>query len=157
MDLFQNKYRIESTRLKNWDYRSNAMYFVTICSWQKEHLFGEIRNGEMILNEIGKIVEKEWLSMPAIRADMNLILDEFVVIPDHFHSIICIGENEFNKWRNTNNYQHGARGIESHGNGDVCVETEYFPSLRTPIRITLTHDIMKTPLQIVETEYIPSL
>ena len=96
MSLFDNKYRIETTRLKDWDYGSNAAYFITICTKNKEHFFGEIQDDEMILNNFGLIVKQEWLQTPIIRPDMNLTLDEFVVMPNHFHGIICIGENEFN-------------------------------------------------------------
>ena len=96
MALFKNKYRIETTRLKTWDYGKNATYFVTICTKGKEHFFGEIQNEKMVLNEIGIIVREEWLRTPIIRPDMNLRLDEFVVMPNHFHGIICIGNNQYN-------------------------------------------------------------
>ena len=54
MTLFDNKYRIESPRREGWDYADNGYYFVTICTKDREHFFGEIENGEMILNEYGK-------------------------------------------------------------------------------------------------------
>jgi putative transposase len=130
MDLFHKKYRIDSTRLKNWDYRSNALYFVTICSWQKEHLFGEIRDGEMLLIEIGQIVEMEWSRTLKVRPDMNLTLDEFVVMHNHFHGIICIGKNEFNKWRNTNNYEHGPDSRD--GMPSVSTHTGHLPNTFGP-------------------------
>jgi len=50
----------------------------------------------MNLSIIGRIVENEWIRTPEMRSDMNLILDEFVVMPNHFHGIIFIGANEFN-------------------------------------------------------------
>ncbi len=56
-DKFQNKYRISSTRLKDWDYGSNANYFVTICTKDREHYFGEITNGKMELNKIGELAK----------------------------------------------------------------------------------------------------
>lgn len=57
---FQNKYRIESIRLKNWDYGSNAKYFITISTKEREFFFGKIANGMMQLSDIGKIVKNEW-------------------------------------------------------------------------------------------------
>ena len=54
----------------------------------------------MILSEIGEIANDEWLKTPSIRQDMNITLDEFVVMPDHFHAIIIIGENRYNKCNN---------------------------------------------------------
>ncbi|WP_310559709.1 transposase [Flavobacterium sp.] len=101
MAIFKNKYRIESTRLKNWDYSRQASYFITICTANREHFFGKIKNqGETpctaSLSAIGIIVEQEWIKTPDIRPDMNLELGEFVVMPNHFHGIIFIGNNEFN-------------------------------------------------------------
>ena len=58
MEKFKNKYRIPSAQLINWDYGSEGMYFITICTKNREHFFGEIRNGEMQLSEIGAIVKK---------------------------------------------------------------------------------------------------
>jgi REP element-mobilizing transposase RayT len=63
-------------------------YFVTICAWNKECLFGEIRNGEMLLNEYGKFVMKYWNAIPS--HFMNVQCDEFVVMPNHIHGIIFI-------------------------------------------------------------------
>ena len=95
-DKFKNKYRISSARLQNWDYSSNAPYFITICTKNREPYFGEIVSSLMQLSEIGKIVETEWLKTPEIRQDMNLKLGRYVVMPNHFHGIIVIGENEYN-------------------------------------------------------------
>ncbi len=97
MDKFQNKYRIPSARLQNWNYGSPGLYFITVCTNNREHYFREISNGEMILNHLGFFVQSEWNKSPEIRPDMNLELGEFVVMPNHFHGIMIIGENEFNK------------------------------------------------------------
>lgn len=98
-DKYQNRYRMPSTRLQNWDYGSNAAYFVTICTKNKESFFGEIVDKKMFLSEIGEIVETEWLKTPKIRPDMNLELGDFMVMPNHFHAIIYIGENKYNTER----------------------------------------------------------
>jgi len=95
-DKFKNKYRIPSARLENWNYGWAAAYFITICTKSKEHFFGEIKNEVMYLSEMGKIAESEWLKTPKIRADMNLLLDKFVIMPNHFHAIIMIGDNKYN-------------------------------------------------------------
>jgi len=103
MEKFQGKYRISSTRLQNWDYASCGIYFVTLCTKNREHYFGQIIKPEtekehpiMKLSEIGRIVEAEWLKTPEMRLDMNLKLDEYQVMPNHFHAILIIGENQFN-------------------------------------------------------------
>ena len=89
--LFKNKYRIESARLKGWDYQHAASYFITICTKNRSHYFGKIMDNEMHLTEIGKWVEIEWVKTLEIRPDMNLTLGNFVVMPNHFHAIIGIG------------------------------------------------------------------
>lgn len=96
MDRYQNKYRIASARLRNWDYGSNAMYFVTICTAYRQHYFGDVADRIMKLSEIGKIAETEWCKTFELRPDMNLHMGEFQVMPNHFHAIIGIGKNKYN-------------------------------------------------------------
>ena len=68
-----------------------AAYFVTVCTANRERFFGKINNGEMTLSEIGKTAQTEWLKTPELRPDMNITLDAYVIMPDHFHGIIVIG------------------------------------------------------------------
>jgi len=77
-----------SIRLQDYDYSSEGAYFVTMCTQNRECLFGEIVNGEMILNEYGKIVEQCWNDLP--NHYDNIELDAYVIMPDHFHGIIFI-------------------------------------------------------------------
>ena len=95
-EKFKNKYRIETTRLKGWDYGKNGYYFVTICTKDRIPYFGNVINGMVQLSEIGKIALEELQKTPEIRKDMNITLGEFVIMPNHIHCIIIIGENEFN-------------------------------------------------------------
>jgi putative transposase len=94
--LFQNKYRIPSARLYGWNYGSPGLYFITICTKDRINYFGTIQNGIMCLNNLGQTAYEEWMKAPVIRPDMNIELDSFVVMPNHFHGILIIGENEFN-------------------------------------------------------------
>ncbi|MDD3120053.1 MAG: transposase, partial [Candidatus Gracilibacteria bacterium] len=87
-EKFKNKFRIQSNRLSNFDYSSSGAYFVTICANNRENVFGEIVNGEIILNDIGQIVEEEILATEKIRK--NVIIDEFVIMPNHVHVIIFL-------------------------------------------------------------------
>ncbi len=86
MTKFQNKYRVESHRKPNWDYSSEAYYFITICCQHQKHYLGKIENHKMILSDYGKIVEKEWHESFALRCE--LFLDEFIIMPNHLHAII---------------------------------------------------------------------
>jgi REP element-mobilizing transposase RayT len=96
-EKFKNQYRIESTRLENWDYSWPAWYFITIVTKEREHYFGKIVNQKMILSDLGKIVKSEWVKTPKIRPDMNLVLDKYIIMPNHFHGIIQIGRNAHNQ------------------------------------------------------------
>ena len=82
-----------SYRLRHWDYASNAPYFITICTENRKHFFGEISDGKMQLSDIGRIVENEWIKTPNIRPEMQLKLGEFVVMPNHFHAILIIARD----------------------------------------------------------------
>jgi REP-associated tyrosine transposase len=75
-----------STRLAAYDYRRPGAYFVTICTWRRGHLFGEVVDGRMRLSVAGKAVEEEWLRTGRLRAGLDL--DSFVVMPNHLHGII---------------------------------------------------------------------
>lgn len=91
---FQNKYRTESNRLKGWDYSGNGYYFYTIVTYERQYLFGEIKNGGMILSNFGGIAYAEWYKSFEIRQE--LILDEFVMMPNHLHAIVVIDKNDMN-------------------------------------------------------------
>ncbi|MEI7579533.1 MAG: transposase [bacterium] len=78
----------KSLRLKNYDYSKPASFFVTICVYKMENLFGKISNGKRKLNDFGLIVKRHWLNNPIIRP--NTKNDEFIIMPNHFHGIITI-------------------------------------------------------------------
>ena len=77
-----------SIRLKGYDYSKEGVYFITICVKDRTCLFGEITDGEMVLNDSGKMVEKEWLALK--NRFPNIELHEHVVMPNHFHGILEI-------------------------------------------------------------------
>ncbi|KIA87798.1 transposase [Flavobacterium sp. AED] len=91
---FQNKYRIPSARLKNWDYGNNGAYFITICTSNREHFFGEIvlvnDENEMQLNEIGKLAERFWAEIPNHFPFVEL--GNYVIMPNHIHGILIINK-----------------------------------------------------------------
>ncbi|MFK7756464.1 MAG: transposase, partial [Flavobacteriales bacterium] len=78
----------KSIRLEGYDYSSQGAYFITLCCRNREHLFGEIINGSMELNQLGKIIEEEWMKTIEIRSHISL--GEWIVMPNHFHGIIHI-------------------------------------------------------------------
>ena len=117
MKMYKNKYRTTSTRLKNWDYSQYGWYFITICTKNREHFFGEVINEKMKLSPIGETVKQEWIKTPKIRPDMNLTLDEFIIMPNHFHAIIIIGNNKHNTNVET---QYFASNINTNRNTFNC-------------------------------------
>jgi len=76
-------YHRHSIRLPEFDYSTPCWYFVTICTHPKKCWFGDIKNGKMVLNTLGKCVESEWLKTTHIRP--NVRLDDYVIMPDHLH------------------------------------------------------------------------
>ena len=77
-----------SIRLKGYDYAQEGAYYVTIVAWQREFLFGNIVNGEMMLSPYGEIVQKWWKEIPVHFP--NVETGAFVIMPNHVHGIICI-------------------------------------------------------------------
>ena len=82
------KHHRRSIRLKGYDYSQAGYYFVTICCYQRQRLFGKIVNGAMQLNQYDEIVAEtyQWLSLryPYVH------LDEWIIMPNHFHGIIVL-------------------------------------------------------------------
>jgi putative transposase len=77
-----------SVRLKGYDYSQEGLYFVTICTQNRECLFGDIANGKMQLNPMGEIAHAEWIKTEQMRP--NIQLHESIVMPNHIHGIIQI-------------------------------------------------------------------
>lgn len=95
MPFFNNKYRTESNRLQNWNYSSKGIYFLTICSSNRETIFGSIKDSKINLSQKGKIVLEE--IQKSIRIRENWVFHAWVIMPNHIHLLIEI-KNEFPKW-----------------------------------------------------------
>ncbi|WP_192822358.1 transposase [Rufibacter sp. LB8] len=91
-ERFLNKYRVPSARLQDWDYGWNAAYFVTLCTKNREHFFGEISDNRMHLSEIGILAKSFWNEIPVHFPFVEV--DAFVVMPNHVHGIIIIDKKE---------------------------------------------------------------
>jgi REP element-mobilizing transposase RayT len=77
-----------SIRLKGYDYSKAGLYFITICCQDRICRFGEVKNGEMILNEFGLIAYNEWIKLA--ERFSNFELDVFQIMPNHMHGIISL-------------------------------------------------------------------
>jgi len=88
MTLFENRYRVESTRLTAWDYSLRGWYFVTLCTEDKKCSLGRTANGQIVLSDAGRIAETE---MKAVSSHyVNVVIDRYVVMPNHVHALIVI-------------------------------------------------------------------
>ena len=131
-DKYQNKYRIQSSRLQNWDYGWNAVYFITICTNNRECYFGEIVDGKMKLSNIGEIANVFWYEIPSHFQFVKL--DAFVVMPNHIHGILIL------------NNENGNNGVNVIIN--VNVETRHALSLQPKIKKQLVNNDFKIRAKI---------
>jgi putative transposase len=81
-------HRRKSIRLKHYDYSQAGAYFITVCTHDRQCLFGEIQNGNMRLNQFGQMVADCWLDLP--HHYPHIELHDYVVMPNHFHGIVVI-------------------------------------------------------------------
>lgn len=88
MPLFKNKYQTESNRLRNWDYSSEAIYFITLVAQNRECIFGIVDEDKMLLNDNGKIIEAELLKSITIRE--RWFFHNWVIMPNHIHLLVEI-------------------------------------------------------------------
>ena len=88
MDSNDSSPRRRNLRLAEFDYSQPGAYFVTIVTQDRKLLFGQVLDGEMVLNDIGRMVTELWLAIPDHFS--NVELGEFVVMPNHIHGIISI-------------------------------------------------------------------
>jgi len=97
-----------SIRIKRYDYSRPGIYFITVCIQGRECLFGEIIHDRMFANEYGRIVQAEWVKTAEMRRDV--VLSEFVVMPNHFHGILrIVGNDKVNPTKQEINRQTGSR------------------------------------------------
>lgn len=99
MDKYKNKYRIASTRLQHWDYGWAAAYFITICTKNRKHFFGNISDHVLQLSPVGAIADVLWHEIK--NHAKNVTLGEFVVMPNHIHGILILN-NDSNNTNDTN-------------------------------------------------------
>ncbi len=96
MKAKKKKFSDLSIRLQSWDYARCGYYFITCVVQNWQHSFGEIHDGIMHKTPLGEFAEGSWKRTAELRPGMNIWLGEFVLMPDHFHAVIFIGNNEYN-------------------------------------------------------------
>jgi len=115
MDKFLHKYRIASTRLQTWDYGSQGLYFITICTKNRQNYFGEIvaktqNIASLQPTPMGVTAEKNWKEIPLHFPFVEL--DEFVVMPNHIHGILFFNPPYLSDWT-TNKFGPQSKNLAS--------------------------------------------
>lgn len=87
-EKYNNKYRISSARCQNWDYAREGTYFITICTKNRRHFFGDVIDGKMVLTNAGVIADILWHEIK--HHNKNIQLGEFIVMPNHIHGILIL-------------------------------------------------------------------
>lgn len=113
-EQFQQKYRIPSSRLQRWNYAWNGTYFITICTYKRRCYFGDIQQNEIFLTELGKQAEKCVVNIS--QHFPFVIMDGFVIMPNHVHLLFTIYNTE--------------PDTQPMGDNINNVETQNFASLR---------------------------
>ncbi|TAL67119.1 MAG: hypothetical protein EPN82_16235 [Bacteroidetes bacterium] len=81
----------KSNRLFDYDYSNEGLYYVTLCTKERIEWFGKINNYKILLDDYGVIVKNFWEDIP--KHYNNVLIDEYVIIPNHIHGIIIINKN----------------------------------------------------------------
>ena len=134
-------YHRRSIRLKGHDYTSPGAYFITVRTHAGASLFGDIDEGKIELNDYGRVVREEWLRTASVRPDV--ILDEFVVMPNHLHSIVVITHTTVGATRRVAATGHGTPAGPAPGSIGAVIGQ--FKSL-TAKRINELRDTPGTPV-----------
>ncbi|HDQ44645.1 MAG TPA: transposase, partial [bacterium] len=84
------KHHRRSIRLQGYDYTQPGAYFITLCAYNHECLFGDVIDGNVLLNALGRCVESTWFDLP--RHNPHVSLDAFIVMPNHGHGIVVLND-----------------------------------------------------------------
>lgn len=110
MEFAPDIHHRRSIRLTGYDYSQEGLYFVTICTNNHQCLFGEIINGVMKLNDVGKIVLEQLNAIPQRFAHIDV--DEYIVMPNHIHTIITVGAPLAGAQYQTSGAQNQTAGVD---------------------------------------------
>jgi hypothetical protein len=140
MKKFQDRFRMASSRAAWWDYSTDGIYFITICTAGDVHYFGQIVNAVMGLSELGWVAHNCWMEIPTHFPFVKL--DVFVVMPNHIHGIVIVEKNGTPNFIGRDNADCSEMNVAemqnfgldiTKGNEMNEVETQNFASLQVPL------------------------
>lgn len=137
MTLFKNKYRIESARLKGWDYRAPGYYFVTIVTKGRVPYFGKVQGDDVRLSAIGEIAAQCWAENPQHHAGIEL--DEWIIMPNHVHGIV-VADVETLHYNVSTSTSDTPMGAISPKTGSLSVAVRSFKSAVTKLAHNAGHE-----------------
>ena len=126
------KHHRRSIRLKGYDYSQPGWYFVTVVTQNREMLFGVVVNDKMVLDLFGKIIDYHWRKLP--RHFKNIVLDEYQIMPNHFHGIIHIVgvmHSDLNNQKNKEKFNGNVGAM--HSDLDNQKNNENFIGIASPL------------------------
>ncbi len=112
-----------TVRLLQYDYSAPGAYFITVCARNRRHIFGEVQNGIVCLNDLGALVWREWLNSFEMRPAFTA--GAFIVMPNHWHGIVHILPTE--------TLQPEAPHIEAFGRPAKASLTSFIRGLKSSI------------------------
>ena len=146
-----------SIRVKGYDYAQDGAYFVTICAQSKQCLFGDIAKGEMKLNDVGRMVNDHWIGLK--NRFSNIEIDEFIVMPNHFHGIIVIfsvGAGLVSALPEHGIFPKSSKGVKQRNGSTEANNTKMRADTR-PAPTNTVGDMMCAFKSLVANEYIKSV
>jgi REP element-mobilizing transposase RayT len=126
---FIRTHDLKSIRLKEFNYSAPGECFITICTYNRECIFGDVINEIMQLSTIGNIVKEEWLRTATIRSDVEL--DTFVVMPNHIHGIIVLNETNDIHGKGTSQRAHTVERFGKPTSNSIPTIIRLFKSITT--------------------------
>ncbi len=151
MDRFRNKYRIPSARAQWWDYGWNGAYFITICTKNRRHYFGEIFNGKMKFTNLGVIADIIWHEIP--NHSKFVELGDFVVMPNHIHGILILDKPNYGNNDDPANADDGRNGGPAVQTGHALPSPSPSPSPSLSIGQNRFQNIGKTSISSIIGSY----
>jgi len=129
---------MKSVRLPHYNYATSGAYFLTLCTHNKECLFGAVADGIMCLNDCGRIIEREWLRSVQIRKELEF--GDFALMPNHLHGVVFIRDNDRAHCRAAlpDVYHRGSRARESHSISSFVAGLKSYTT-------KLVNELRKTP------------
>lgn len=138
-DVFANKYKLKSSRLKNFDYSSSGFYFITICTYRHNNFFGKIINQQMELSKMGLITRQCIIDIP--KHFKNVLIDEYMIMPNHVHLLLELTKSNVNSVETHHGASLQIRYQSYHFHRLAIKSNQTIPKIINQFKSAVTHQI----------------